>query len=159
MFLGAWKGKRKNGAYGVPRPQNQLTCLKKKGKRKEHRDWPQIGPKMLRNRGTTPKGQVVQRPNNPPKIPRHTQKNGAFTRTFSKSSRELLPSPLWHESGTQRKLSRKTCSDELFYFGWIISGGISSSDGSILEDPNLLKLRSPGCSSPFFLSDKSIWRQ
>ena len=30
---------------------------------------------------------------------------------------------------------------------------------SFLEDPNLLKLRSLDCSSPFFLSDNSIWGQ
>ena len=46
-------------------------------------------------------------------------KNTAFTRTFSKSSRELFPAALSHESGTQRTLLRKTFSDELFYFGWI----------------------------------------
>ena len=40
-----------------------------------------------------------------------------FTRRFSKSSRELLPSSLWHEPGTQRKLFRQTCSDELFILG------------------------------------------
>ena len=57
----------------------------------------------------------AQKPTQNPEIP----KNDAFTRTFSKSSRELLPSSLWHESGTQWKLFRKTCSDEPFYFGWI----------------------------------------
>ena len=58
----------------------------------------------------------------------NTKKNTAFTRTFSKSSRELFPSSLWHESGTQRKLLRKTCSDELFSFGWISWGGSTSSN-------------------------------
>ena len=59
----------------------------------------------------------AQKPTQNPEIPK---KNAAFTRTFSKSSHELLhSSPLLHESGTQGKLFRKTCSDELFYFGWI----------------------------------------
>ena len=34
------------------------------------------------------------RPKNPPQIPKYQKQNGAFTRTFSKSSRELLPSSL-----------------------------------------------------------------
>ena len=67
------------------------------------------------------------RPKNPPKIPKY-QKNAAFTRTFSKSLRELLPSSLWCESGTRQKLFRKACLNELFHFGWIFSGGFSSSD-------------------------------
>ena len=45
-----------------------------------------------------------------------------YTNVFEKSSRELLPSSMWHESGTQRKLFRKACSDELFYLGWILFG-------------------------------------
>ena len=35
---------------------------------------------------------------------------------FSKSSRRPLPASLWHESGTQQKLFRRTCSDEPFHF-------------------------------------------
>ena len=59
----------------------------------------------------------------PPKIPK-CQNNTAFTRTFSRSSRELLPSCLLHESGTQGNFFRKTCSDDLLVFcvdccGWI----------------------------------------
>ena len=37
-----------------------------------------------------------------------------FTQTYSRSSSELLPSSLWHESETQQKLLRTKCSDELF---------------------------------------------
>ena len=47
----------------------------------------------------------------------HATKKNTFTRTFSKSSHELLPSCLWHESGTQRELFRKTCSDDFFILG------------------------------------------
>ena len=39
-----------------------------------------------------------------------------FARTLSKSSLELF---LWRESGTQQEFLRKTCSDELPYFGCI----------------------------------------
>ena len=38
---------------------------------------------------------------------------------FQKVRAELLPSSVWHESGTHRKMFRKTCSDGHFYFGWI----------------------------------------
>ena len=51
-------------------------------------------------------------------------RGAVFTRTFLNSSRERLPSSLWHESGTQQKLLRKTCSDELFYFRWSFSDGV-----------------------------------
>ena len=57
---------------------------------------------------------------NPPKIPKY-QKNTAFTRTFSKSSRELLPSSLWHESGTRSEklvqINLLFCVD---FWGWIL---------------------------------------
>ena len=55
-------------------------------------------------------------------------KNATFTRSFSKNWRELLPPSLSHESETQRKLLRRTCSDELSYFGWTFSGGFSSCE-------------------------------
>ena len=67
----------------------------------------------------TPELLEARKPTQNPEIP----KNTLFTRTFLKSSRELLAPSLWHELGTQQKLFRKTSSDELFYFGWIFSGG------------------------------------
>ena len=57
----------------------------------------------------------AQTPTPNPEIPQDTM----FTRTFPKSSRELLPAFLRHESGIQQKLFQKTCSDELSYFRWI----------------------------------------
>ena len=65
-------------------------------------------------------------PENPPKIQKHPQKHIVYT-NFLESSCELFPTSLWHESGTQQKSFRKTCSDEQFYFGWILGGGFSSS--------------------------------
>ena len=47
-----------------------------------------------------------------PEIPK---KNTAFTRTFAKSSLELLPASLWRESGKRLESLRKTCSDELLF--------------------------------------------
>ena len=41
------------------------------------------------------------------------------SQTFSRSSRELLPSSLWHESGTQRKLFGWTVLFWVDFFGWI----------------------------------------
>ena len=67
-----------------------------------------------------------RRPKDPPKIPKY-QKNTAFTRTISKSSCELLPSSLWHESGTQWKLFRNLFR-WTFNFEWILSCGFASSD-------------------------------
>ena len=69
-----------------------------------------------------PRGQNFRKLSRGPKTypkSRNTPKNTAFTRTFSKSSRELLPSSLWHESGTQQELFMKTCSEDFFYLGWI----------------------------------------
>ena len=66
------------------------------------------------------------KPTQNPEIP---PKNTAFTRTFSKSSRELFPAFLWHESGTQRKLFRKTRSEKLntnfFFSNFSGAAGIS----------------------------------
>ena len=53
-----------------------------------------------------------KKPTQNPEIP----EKRCLTRTFSKSSRGLLPS-LWRESGTQPELFRKTYSHELFYLG------------------------------------------
>ena len=56
--------------------------------------------------------------------------------------RELLPSSLLHESGTQRRLFRQTCLDELCYFGWILSGSFSSFEkggAKRPEKPNLAR--------------------
>ena len=99
----------------------------------------------------------------PPKIPKY-QKNTAFTRTLSESSRELLPTSLWHESGTQRKLLSKTCSDELFifwvdFFGWIFLLWV------FLEGPESPKIVScssatPGlhrCESGLLYSKRHFW--
>ena len=43
--------------------------------------------------------------------------NTAFTRTFQKSSHGPLSASCDYEPGTQQKLSRKTRSDELLYWG------------------------------------------
>ena len=51
--------------------------------------------------------------------PTQNQKKRRFTQTFSKSSRELLRSPLWHRSGTQRKLFRSNLFRWTVHFGWI----------------------------------------
>ena len=64
---------------------------------------------------------------NPPKIPKY-QKNTAFTRTFSKSPRELLSSFLYHESGTQWN-----CSDELVQMNFFILGGFFRVDFPLLK--------------------------
>ena len=66
--------------------------------------------------------------------PNGIPKNTAFMRTSSKSSRELLPSSLCRESGTQRKLFRKTCSD---FFFWV--------DFFRVDFPPLLGCRKWGC--------------
>ena len=55
---------------------------------------------------------------------RNTNKTQRLHKLSRKSALELLPPSLWHESGSQRTLFRKTCSDELFYFGWIFFGWI-----------------------------------
>ena len=44
----------------------------------------------------------------------NTKKAPRLHEFFSKSSREFLPSSLWHDSGNQQKLFRKTCSDDFF---------------------------------------------
>ena len=59
----------------------------------------------------------------------------------------------------------KTCAVRPFLHGWQGSCGQQSQANvfwamrQILEDRNLLKLRSLGSSCPFFLSDDSIWGQ
>ena len=62
---------------------------------------------------------ILRGPKTHPKttIPKTT----AFTRAFSKSSRELLPSSLWRESGTRRKLFRKKniFSNDFFFLFWV----------------------------------------
>ena len=50
-------------------------------------------------------------------------RNTVFTRSFSKSSRELLPSSLWHESRTEI-IQKTACSEELCCSGWIFTGCI-----------------------------------
>ena len=44
------------------------------------------------------------------------QKTPRLHGTVSKSSRELLPSSVWHESGTHRKLFRKLVQMNFFFF-------------------------------------------
>ena len=51
---------------------------------------------------------------------RNTKKSTAFTRTFSLSSRELLPSSLWSELGTCQSLFRWTFLFWVDFFGWVI---------------------------------------
>ena len=68
-------------------------------------------------------------PKSPPKNSKY-QRHTAFIRTFSKSSRELLPSSLKHESGTQQKLFRWTF---LFWVD-IFPGGFSSCDCPLTQN-------------------------
>ena len=82
---------------------------------------------QARRSGREEDGKRGWRPKNPPKLQKYQKKTG-FTRTCSKSSCELLPSGLWHESGTQWQLFRKTRSDELFVILGACLGGLSSSE-------------------------------
>ena len=54
---------------------------------------------------------------------RNTKKNTAFTRTFSKSSRELFPASLWDESGRNWN-----CSEKLVQVNFFILGGFFRVD-------------------------------
>ena len=69
-------------------------------------------------------------------INRGHPKNTAFTRTLSNSSRELLPSSLWRDSWTRRKLFRQTCSDKLLYLvgNKFVSAGMYVGDEIITYD-------------------------
>ena len=61
----------------------------------------------------------AQKPTPNPKIPRK-HRALSLTRTLSRSSRELLPSSLWHVSGThQQNLIRWTLVFWVEFFGWI----------------------------------------
>ena len=66
----------------------------------------------------------TQKPTQNPEIPK---KHRVYANIFEKFA-QTFSKTLWHESGTQQKLFRKTCSDELFYFGWTFSGGFASCE-------------------------------
>ena len=50
-------------------------------------------------------------------VERALKKKTVFTRTFFEKFARTFPSHLWHKSGTQWQLLRKTYSDELFILG------------------------------------------
>ena len=56
---------------------------------------------------------------------RNTKKNTAFTRT---NFTRIFPFFSVTRVRNPTKIVQKTCSDELLYFGWIYSGGFSSSE-------------------------------
>ena len=75
-----------------------------------------------RRKGRTRKITPPNRGPNPHPKSRNTKKHRVYTNFFEKFSRTCAFFPVTRVRN-QRRLFRKTCSDELFYFGWIFPGG------------------------------------
>ena len=76
------------------------------------------GPRMGCFGKSLPWPSTTPRPTQNPETP----ENAAFTRTFSRSSREVLPSSLWRESGIHKKIVQRNLFGWTSCFRWILGG-------------------------------------